>query len=214
MSYGVAKKLTRSSLWTPLDSKQIHVFVAHLFFLFDLYFLALHWKPWKSATVQSYEMNRKGTIILSAFFGLSKCSCSGTGTSYIHPFKDFLTSKAPISTNMGPNLVWWTMNCLAPPKSVPFINMYPIDLYWTIKLRSPKKNQHLGIFGTWKATTPRRQGTTSATCGATRLVPSFTLLAPSWPSSIFMGESCLELDHSGWRWKNPGRIPTKKGIPS
>ena len=68
-------------------------------------------------------------------------SVHDSGTSYIHPFKDFLTSKAPISTKMGPNLVCWTMNCFAPPKSVPFITMYSIPLtsIWTIKLRSPRK---------------------------------------------------------------------------
>ena len=131
-------------------------------------------------------------------------SVHDSGTSYIHPFKDFLTSKAPISTKMGPNLVCWTMNCFAPPKSVPFITMYSIPLtsIWTIKLRSPRKN-HSGHFWHLESNTPRRQGTTSATCGAMRLVPSFTWRAPSWPSSIFMVESCLELssDHIGWRWK-------------
>lgn len=69
--------------WTHLKVR-IHVFVGSPFFLFDFYFLALHRKPWKSATVESYEMNKKhhGFRFHSFDFG----NVHESGTSYNHPF--------------------------------------------------------------------------------------------------------------------------------
>ena len=68
-------------------------------------------------------------------------SVHDSGTSYIHPFKDFLTSKAPISTKMGPNLVLLNYELFRPPKisSIHHHVQYPIDLYLDHQVKVSKK---------------------------------------------------------------------------